>query len=1154
MCTNPSEALHVPTVYDLTQDQFHNIGTFASQQLEDVYSGSARLSAVRHATSPSSATRSITDFLDDIFFSSTGVHSWSCFLRIQQEGAALRRQLGKGAIFAHEGLHPSLSPFLKDWAQSLRTQQAARARAVGADETTRNTAVVSSAAACGSTPTSKLALEDQLDFSSATPAVAAAKLKCNTTKTGTLMAAGALDDLDSSSLLVERALAAENARAHLPHRENGLLPLWQDLTLTQRCSPLELHSLRAAVRGYFLALLRLIDIMESLSDHWGLLLSKELKGLRRAMAAEKAAHVPADFIFSVFTVLNAPEERLSNALEDLRKCTRLEVVRLNGNIALTELNVLPPHCRVFTACGCRLAHFLEAAHLPPLSPPSAPPPDVYASLTTLGLAYNRLRHLHFVQQLPSLCILDMSFNYLGDLETAVHDVAAHGSLTEVTLQGNPISLLDLYRTVMVRDCVHLDRLDGVAVTGEERALSRPPVDDSAAAQEKPLARSALANSKAGDSGRSSAVTPSGSRGKGASNVGGSSTQPSPSSKSSVRGRTTPKVPQLPMLNPPSDVDASQKPLSDQMLRTTVAVGLDLITVKGVASLQPVPQSCEVDSLLPSSSFLLELAGVDTLTRTARLSVSSASHLLAGSLVFSPLASSGTFTSHIGGGRKSRNQGRTSGDGGKAGSSSNLSPNSKRAVVPLYEVSSRVTVEGCWGGTSVSSSDAAPGCADVVRVAVELNLNPPAPSAAPHEGRHTGVGGATSSNVPSTVSTRQRKAGGSAAATGGGALPPPVPDPYIPARAAAEAQGGVGGVGGAGDYACSLSLPITDTLVQSLQQPLLLRVIVHDTFRFAGGDAALRAQLEVDAPSSSRGSPASRNGPVAPKASEDFSSQLLSPAPHSSEERSLSATARERGGEDTAEEAEVHLQHELGVIALDPSEMFSTAGTNPATCTVVPCSSTPLPSCRVLYVHDAAVEKDPYTLKSAEREVRQRQGRLNEALAAYSHIHQQHQEASRRGMESSETFLSAPSATLGKDTAAFGTATLQSTKRLASVAVVIPPSSSSLLSSPPSRNVSRSRHASLLSLLPNAPQLQSLHARLKAQQLRVAQRAVRVLAMRARLAELNNASLSVSARFSVGRGAPPPLTPADAELDALRRCPEVPVNRKGRQQSAKGTRR
>ncbi|KAG5472273.1 hypothetical protein LSCM1_03672 [Leishmania martiniquensis] len=1139
MCANHSAAVYVPTVYDLMREQQpRHIGTLASKVLEDLFARSAHTAAAHPATSPSSSTRSLADFLDDIFFSYTGVLSWAAFLDIQQEGAALRRQLSDGATFAHEAVRPSLSPILKQWTQSLRAQKAARARAIGAEDAARNTAAAGAAAPRSATSSGKPTFNPQQCVTA--KAAAAGTLNDSPAKACYLLAAGAADDLESPSLTMERELAEENACAHLPAEEEGVLPLWEDLKLTRRCDAPALQCLRRAVGAYYAALLRLVDLSESLADHWGLLSPKELKQLHRAMVAEKGAHLPPDFLFSVFTELNATRERLSNAVADLQKCARLEVVRLNGNSALTELNVLPPNCRLVSACGCSLTCFLEPARLPPHA---AAPLTTYASVTTLGLAYNQLRHLRFLQYLPSLRILNMAFNYVTNLEAAVQEAAAHGSLAEVTLQGNPISLLDVYRTFMVRGCVHLDRLDGVAVTGEERRMSHPTVGGGGAAKEKMLGRPLLDNSPADAARRSSSALPPNIYGRGRGSTTASPAQPSHQHSSLARDYSTSAASPLSTYSA-VHMEASLKAVPNEELRTTVAAGLNLVTVKGLTSLQPVPQPCVADSLLPSSSFVLDLAGGDRLAHASVCSSDRAASPLASPLISTPQASSS---------RKGRHSGGVAGDsGGKSAPPNANSQNGKRVVTPLYEVSSRVTVEGCWGGSSVSSSNAPLDCAEGVRVAVQVCLEPPATAPAHHGGRHTGAAGAPYHRSSSTALGKQRRAGGAAAAANGAASLPHIPDPYIPSCAAAAAGGDPGATRVA-------SLPLTDTLVYALQQPLVLRVVVQDTFRFAEGEATLRAQLDAVAPSATRGGSASRNGATARSATGELASHgVISHAPLLGE-ASPSGTSHSRRSEDAEEGEEeeepvMHLRRELGVITLDPGELLLASGGDPAACMVVPCSSTPLPNCRVLYVHDAALEKDSHAMKIAEREVRQQQRRLRESLTAYLHMHHQYKEATRKGIESPEALSPTPLAALNKGSAATGITSPHSNRQRNSLVGTAPPSLP-LSSAPSSRNLTRSRHASVVALPAHPSRLQGLYTSLKAQQLRVAQRALRVLALRARLVELDSASLSVNIRFCIGRGvAPPPLTAADAELDALLCQRAMPVNRKGRQQAAKGNRR
>lgn len=1192
--TNPPMAHHVPTVYDLLQHQPDPVGTLASTKLATLFAQSVHHTRGPAPANPSQpAARSLAALLDDTFYTYTGVPSWSAFQHLQHEGAALRRQLGDGATFEHEAVHPNLSTFLKEWAQSLRTQQAARARAIGAASGPEAGSCSSSGSGAPKTQQSvsklrqSLALPNAAAFTPAATALSAASAASRE----------AADDMDDASPVVERALALKSANADQPAEEDGILPLWRDLDPTQRCSPSALLALRAAVRGYHAVLLRLVDVTKALSGHWGLLSPRELKDLRRAMAAEKAAHVPADFLFTAFTELNGSGERLNDDVADLRRCTQLEVLRLNSNPALTELRVLPPHCRYVAACGCSLVRFLEVP-----VPPSQPlPQHVYAFVTTVGLAYNRLRDLRFVHLLPSLRVLDISFNHVAELEGAVREVAGHGSLTEVTLLGNPVALLDVYRGVMVRGCVHLDQLDGFAISGEERALSRPRFD--------PVAPSAvrLSGARSPDDaadgglpairpGRKSSVTvtapPHGLQRR--------------HSSSRVRGAHGSRL-SVAAPGDAADATAPQR-VAEEALRTSVAADVELLVLKGLNSFVPVPHPSVLENLLPSSPLVLELAGADRQTprsapgsRSAAGSNAGLSSALTGAQAGSQVGSPRRSPGLPGSSRKGRHNAGAAGEGGSPAGGN--AANSKRVVAPLYEVSSRLVVEGTWGGAafrgasgtlSRPSSASLPqhewgeGDGAAVRVTLGIRLDVPPPVVGHHPGRHGAAAGANVTaaaaappRVGSAAAGKQRKGGGGSAAAGNGAVaPPPLPDPYCPTRAALE-PGAAAAAASTGAPTGSAILPLTEALVEALQEPLVLRVTVEDTFRFLDSESALRTQLDAAAPAAAiagRGGLSSRNGGGLRGASGDLQPLHLSLAVSASGDAAAAAVAAAsssgHGGsdEEAEEEATVSVRRELGRVLLDPSGLFSaSANGSPVVCTIVPCSATPLPHSRVCFAHDAPLEKDAHELKGAERALQQRQRRLRDALTAYTQLLHQYTEAARRGAESPEPLLSAPAAgaaapatsspaptASGKEGGPGGNSTPRGNRRRASV-VVTPtasPSSPAIGSpTPPGRNLARSRRASTVVPTATAVQLQVVYFRLKVLQLRVVQRAVRALALRTRLGELNTASLSVSARFSVGRGAPPPLvSAADSELDALRRRPGSGGTRKTRPPGGKGARR
>lgn len=95
-----------------------------------------------------------------------------------------------------------------------------------------------------------------------------------------------------------------------------------------------------------------------------------------------------------------------------------------------------------------------------------------SSLVALCVAGNCLSSLSFVDQLPSLACLDVSFNCIpAPIEQAVacSQVASHKSLTELHLQGNPLCISCLDWRMKVEKCLRscgsgIKSLDGKPVT------------------------------------------------------------------------------------------------------------------------------------------------------------------------------------------------------------------------------------------------------------------------------------------------------------------------------------------------------------------------------------------------------------------------------------------------------------------------------------------------------------------------------------------------------------------------------------------------------------------------------------------------------------------------------------------------------------------
>ncbi|KPA83029.1 hypothetical protein ABB37_02757 [Leptomonas pyrrhocoris] len=1166
------------------------------------------------------ATRGITDVMDDIFHTYTGVNSWAAFSRIQEEGAGLRQQLQNGAVFEHPAVQPVTSAFLTEWTKKMRALQASRTCAVGASA----------------------------DSPSPVPPKRSTHKRFSRIKK---QASGPVEDASSmeKELDVTEADNADGEEAE----EDGLLPRWDDMEPTRRCGPSVLRAIRGAVRTYFKALLHLVTLAERFAGRWGHLSPGELKGLHVAMAHEKAAHVPAGFLFSTFTELNVTEERLGNAVGELARCDRMEVLRLNRNPGLTQLRTLPPHCRVVVASGCHLKSFL---YPPVLNPTNTP--FIYTSLTTLGLAYNQLRDVSFIALLPALTLLDASFNCMTDIDAVVRDVAVHDALAEVTFQGNPISFLDTYRTTVIRGCVRLDRLDRVAITSEERTLSFQKMlfsehaADAGATMEHVSVEGAAPNQKAGQ--RAPAIhkltlpavvgTEIGNAAHEA--VSSGIDQVSRSIKSSVQRRsTTSATSQISLSAAAIEESAQPLPLSaEAALRTTIVAEMELLVLRGLSTLEPVVPAHTIEELLPSSAFVYELAGLGNPAAAAASSqggsdvLSSPFTTPATSRVLSPLLAplsaqnspgsrkvKASTAADIGGGRLGAPLGTR---GNTFGATVTSGGKRVAAALPLYEVASRVCIEGCWGGSDGvgavlgtpetkhedpadrMSSPANAG----VQVEFEVGLATP-PLVAPQRNgvRH----GANMPLISSASAAKQRRKGASpvCAIAGGGAGGATgaygnaasgglsgVRDPFVLSKASPDGTAARhSSLSDTGVY--TAQLPLTPNLVTALQQPLLLHVTVEDTFRYVEGPA-LRAVAEISAPASARGSSAnrggasvnagrgSRDGSAWPPRHSPATSLSVSPFPEAvvtavsgPGQRAKEAAA----AVDVADEAAVEVQRRrIGIIRLNPFDLFTGSGGevggtslsraapnvaglssgSPAATNTTTTSGVPLPHSRVLFLHDAAMEVDLLSIREMRHELQQRQRQLQEALLAYNALWEQGVEPAgerkSRGGAVADGPLDAavPCFSLDGAVTSSGTAATpgQSSPRTGRRTVNSPLAAPSIAPvfvagtvTPPSKPTSR---ASRMSMAPQSNlQLLQLHANLKEQQISVVRQAVRIMAVQARLAELERATMCADVRLSIGRGpSPPPSNSADAALDALRYRVEVPLTRKGRPQPPKSHRR
>ncbi|XP_037308620.2 leucine-rich repeat-containing protein 49 isoform X1 [Pungitius pungitius] len=91
-------------------------------------------------------------------------------------------------------------------------------------------------------------------------------------------------------------------------------------------------------------------------------------------------------------------------------------------------------------------------------------------LTELNLRHNRVSALTEVDRLPRLQRLFLSCNNIGSLDQLAC-LAQSRSLSELTLDGNPVALETWYKQAVLRCVLHLKQLDMKRITDEDRRMA-----------------------------------------------------------------------------------------------------------------------------------------------------------------------------------------------------------------------------------------------------------------------------------------------------------------------------------------------------------------------------------------------------------------------------------------------------------------------------------------------------------------------------------------------------------------------------------------------------------------------------------------------------------------------------------------------------------
>ncbi|KAK3097495.1 hypothetical protein FSP39_010176 [Pinctada imbricata] len=144
-------------------------------------------------------------------------------------------------------------------------------------------------------------------------------------------------------------------------------------------------------------------------------------------------------------------------IENLDNLVKLDVLDLHGNQISTIENLSHlSELRVLNLAGNQIVHVDNLAGMD--------------SLAELNLRRNRIKTVVDVDNLPSLQRLFLSFNEICSFE----DIACLGdstSLSEISLDGNPITQEQYYKQVVLRHMQQLKQLDMKRVTEEERRIA-----------------------------------------------------------------------------------------------------------------------------------------------------------------------------------------------------------------------------------------------------------------------------------------------------------------------------------------------------------------------------------------------------------------------------------------------------------------------------------------------------------------------------------------------------------------------------------------------------------------------------------------------------------------------------------------------------------
>lgn len=225
------------------------------------------------------------------------------------------------------------------------------------------------------------------------------------------------------------------------------------------------HALRELVSSLKLPLLQAEDA-SSPSECFDLANSKlwlteldwsdEAAQLREAAVSNPTAYT-VELAYKLLRRLRLVDQQITELDDGLLKCAELQELTLTGNhLTSVPLHYLPPNLKVLELCYNELESTSDLRHCS-------------LELLHLGLAYNKLSALDLQpSNWSSLLSLDLSYNRLVGLPAAIKVIVELEQLRNLSLKGNPLTLVPCYHGYTVDSLAGLTSLDDNDITALEQ--------------------------------------------------------------------------------------------------------------------------------------------------------------------------------------------------------------------------------------------------------------------------------------------------------------------------------------------------------------------------------------------------------------------------------------------------------------------------------------------------------------------------------------------------------------------------------------------------------------------------------------------------------------------------------------------------------------